>query len=179
MTLILSLASRQSTLQVSDRQLTAGDAVFDPFANKALLVSTLRGVASMAFTGPAFLRGTSTDHLIAREAVGADISPHWLSMGGFEVAPSLGSILSRLQIRLRDNTRWRKAEGAAVMTGWQWRYPSGRQYRHVLYSMDSAPTRGPTLRSWAPRHPSANYPFTFMLHGVCPFDSAERRGFAN
>ena len=60
MTLIMTRTSARYSLMVTDRMVTVEGVAFDPDANKNVLFGDKNGVASVAYTGLAYIGPTPT-----------------------------------------------------------------------------------------------------------------------
>ena len=70
MTLIISKASKDYILQVSDRLVTMSQQPFDPLANKTIIYCAFNGILTISYTGRAFLGGIPTDQWLAEKLLG-------------------------------------------------------------------------------------------------------------
>ena len=70
MTLTLTAAGWAFAVQVTDRLLTAGCRTFDPYSNKNVVYLARDGIAALAFSGPAFIRGMPTDQWMVQVLTG-------------------------------------------------------------------------------------------------------------
>lgn len=70
MTLIISKASINYILQVSDRLVTMDQKPFDPLSNKSIIYCALNGILSISYTGVAFIGSLPTDQWIAEKLLG-------------------------------------------------------------------------------------------------------------
>lgn len=97
MTLILSEITTAWALQVSDRLLTVSDrgavSAFDRLSNKSVIFHACNGIASLSYTGLAYIQGMPTDAWIAQRLNGAE----------FPIDPSTDQFMFRAAIR---RTTW-------------------------------------------------------------------------
>ncbi len=121
MTSVLSLTTPDFVVQVSDRQLSMGGAVWDEAANKTIVFCAADALVAIGYTGTAFVRGKPTDHWIAEQLVGDELAASMLAMGRPRT-PNLGFALRRLAVALNMKTprRWKMRGSAVVACGIQW-----------------------------------------------------------
>lgn len=104
MTLIAAFACPYWAIMVSDRLTTAGGKKFDAHANKNVVVIARDGVASLGYTGAAFVSGVATDDWIAKQissqvAASTDWSVYE-SYGGRRRPLGICAVLHHLQTAL-------------------------------------------------------------------------------
>src|SRR5689334_7331451 len=125
MTLLLTLASRDFILQVSDRLVTKNGSPFDPMANKSLVYRAQDAIVTMAYTGSAYIAGQPTDVYLAEAILGEKHE------GGLRIGPSrhvmtIGPAIKLLAEKLaigfansRTSSDAREMPFELIITGWQ------------------------------------------------------------
>jgi hypothetical protein len=139
MTLILTQASKDYLLQVTDRLVTRGPESFDALANKNVLYCATNALVTMAFTGHAFIGDIPTDQWIVETLTGHSFdrtSEAPVLTNTQTHADDLGRSLSRLKQALdgapiapKWKQSWISAPFVLCIAGWQW---SKRRFRPVL-----------------------------------------------
>ena len=141
MTLILSEVTSRFALQVSDRLVTvsSGSVVrpHDTRANKSIIFEASNGVASISFTGLAYIDGVPTDCWIAKELNGTQFPIDPSREFGMRSAirrsqwPTFGLAIGKLanaltEVASRPNSQLRKIPIGLAVCGWIWyrkKYP--------------------------------------------------------
>lgn len=195
MTLILTRASYQSIIQVSDRLVTKGGEKFDPLANKSLLLLARNGLVTLSYTGLAYIQGIPTDQWLAEKLAETSYQkfdkPPAMRIRNPPNKKNLGLALISLRDELtslgagskvaRKTRIWRRAGLHLSIAGWQWN-KKGR-YRPVLADLYKEPYdtdihlqyhdrnwfMGRTLRTLAV--PSENIPEEDLAHLVREMES--------
>ena len=129
MTLILSRASTEFVLQVTDRLVTYRQTKkpFDRVANKNILCFASNAVVAIAYTGDAYLDGIPTDSWIAKNLTGIQIDPEDSPMvigGQNDLRRDIGQAFCILRNEL-DRQAQRIKDLLISVQGWQWN-PKGR-----------------------------------------------------
>ena len=177
MTLILTKASSDYVLQMSDRRITAGADIVDPQANKGLIYACEDAIVAVAYTGMAVLDDAPTDQWLAERVTGVRFD-RTRKVPAFPGPPSstretIGQTLTRIADALKEaathvDVRWRESWKAmdfdVVAAGWQWNR-RGRHRPIVAWISKSANTtdiqKGYRNRLWHyPR--SGQKPFVVM-----------------
>jgi hypothetical protein len=135
MTLILSYASRNILIQVSDRLVSRGSAPYDTLANKCVIYSAADGIVALAYTGLAYIRQQPTDDWIAK----------FLEQqvpGRIKLGRSLLLLKDALEHAANNASpewkrQWRASWFETSILGWQWD-ARGRSRPLVLW-MSKAP----------------------------------------
>ena len=165
MTLILSRSSHRFVLQLSDRLVTQGSAAFDPISNKTVLFFALGGMASLSYTGIAFIGDLPTDQWIAQQLTGFDLTrfekpPAMASRGPpskIDFGMSLYNLAGQLQV-LENHvserdwlSSWDTRPFEIAINGWQWN-SRGSTRPIIAWIEKPAGTRAATLgyadRNW-------------------------------
>lgn len=175
MTLIHTEITTRWVLQVSDRLLTVSKAgqieQFDTRSNKTVVFHATDGIATLSYTGLAFLEGTPTDSWIASKLNGTEhpFDPRrvefsirfgikrtsWTKFG--LALQLLASELSGLASRQSDLRKWPVSIGAA---GWLWyRRKPARPFIAVVEEVEP----GHYGVKWVPRQYGQ-----YFLHLVLP-----------
>lgn len=81
MTLILGIYTNWHAMQVSDRLVsaqigTSTPVPFDTVSNKTVVLYARRGIVSISYTGPAYVRGKPTDQWVAETVSGVKLDEH-------------------------------------------------------------------------------------------------------
>jgi hypothetical protein len=157
-TQILTRASLNYVLQVSDLRVTKDGSLFDYLANKSVILSTENSVVAMSYTGHAFIDAVPTDQWIVEILRGQRFDrsrkPPAMTLGGSSALqlPDLGRNLDRIRIAideiprmgsvpLRHFREWFREPFEIAFAGWLW-YRKGRA-RPVVGSI-SKPSRSLT-----------------------------------
>ena len=172
MTLVLSIATPFYCLQVSDRQLTAGETTFDKAANKTVLFGGEDGIVVLSYTGAAYLRGVPTDTRIAGALTAGEALKGWGSQFGPGVrVRDVGSAMRDIRGVLQGFPSFARSHGEVVAVGWQWRRKRPQRSRQVLWEI------GPNPDSWVqqiPRRPEEGRAKVYLATiGDDPFSPSE------
>ena len=147
MTLILTRASPQYILQVSDRLLTRGRRrrPFDPVSNKTIVYFARDALVSIAYSGNAYLDETPTDQWMAGVLIGKRLEPD--DPGGLTIGPregwlDIGQSIELLRTELGSAiSRLPQSEEPpslhVVIAGWQW---NRKRARPIVTHMVSSAT---------------------------------------
>src|SRR5689334_10815609 len=104
MTLILTRASKDFVLQVTDRLVTQGMSEFDSLANKNIVYCARNAIVAIAYTGFAFLGDIPTDQWVVEQLIGQpfdrDRKPPAVVMGLRPQSLDLGRSLTLLKEKL-------------------------------------------------------------------------------
>ena len=130
MTLILTFATPNYLLQVSDRLVTQGTKAFDPASNKNVIYHAKNAIVAIGYSGRAYMDGTATDRWIAEKLRGekfrdhAPGEPYTVKMGRAERWLDIGQSIELLRresaevfCRLPASQRTRHH---ITIAGWQW-----------------------------------------------------------
>jgi hypothetical protein len=140
MTLILTRASKDYVLQVTDRLVTqTGGKPFDPISNKNVLYCSRNGVVVLGYTGLAYLGGVPTDQWMVETLTGytfdRDRKPPAVSPGPIRVR-DIGQSLTMLKKGLENapvepkwSSDWKASSFDVCVSGWQ---RSRKRWRPVL-----------------------------------------------
>lgn len=133
MTLILTRASINYVLQVTDRLVTLNRVPFDELANKNILYCARNAVVTIGYTGFSYLNGKPTDQWIVENLTGLtfdrDRKPPAFGPGVPNPKLDIGFSLLRLKTALNEVTsdmrsEWRRGWKARSfdisIAGWQW-----------------------------------------------------------
>jgi hypothetical protein len=129
-TLILTRASKDYVLQVTDRLVTQQGRPFDAASNKNVLYCAQNGIVAIGYTGLAYLGGVPTDQWIVETIAGftfeRDRKPPAISFGAFKLK-DLGQSLLLLRKSLESapvspkwSSVWRASPFDVCVAGWQW-----------------------------------------------------------
>jgi len=149
MTLILTRASKNYVLQVTDRLVTRGRKPFDTLANKNVLYCARNAIVAMGYTGPAYLDGMPTDQwivekLTAKKTVYHDGKPAAFGFYKPERFLDIGLSMRMLRTEFEDATSaavrqdrtsgWRAQDFDLCVAGWQW-YRRNKPFRPLLLAL--------------------------------------------
>jgi len=134
-TLILSYASKDILIQVSDRLVTRASAPYDALANKCVIYSAADGILAVAYTGLAYIGQQPTDDWIA-DFLGRQVP------GRTKLGRSLLLLKDALEHAFSNASseskrKWRGGLFETSIVGWQWD-PRGRA-RPIVAWMSKAP----------------------------------------
>ena len=126
MTLILSRASIDYVLQVTDRLVTQGDNPFDPLANKNIVYCSKNSLVAIGYTGFAFIGDAPTDQWIAQQLIGEPFD-RGIRMGRLPQQLDQGQSIMLLKERLdaapipaRWQKQWKSQTFILCAQGWPW-----------------------------------------------------------
>jgi hypothetical protein len=130
MTLVLTRASKDYVIQVTDRLVTVAGAQFDTVANKNVLFCARNGVITLGYTGLAYLGGVPTDQWIAEKLSGRTFA-RGESLPAFMAFPvavrDVGQSLRQLKAGLEEvpvepkwRAQWQASSFDVSISGWQW-----------------------------------------------------------
>ncbi len=175
MTLILTYATPNYLLQVSDRLVTQDTKPFDTASNKNVIYHAKNAIVTIGYSGPAYMDGTTTDRWIAEKLRGEKFRDHepgrpWaLQIGRAERWLDIGQSIELLRresaevfSRLPASQRTRHH---IVVAGWQWRRRRDRFFsRPFLCEISNGESEAerhafthdqvPRYWHWAPKHPA-------------------------
>lgn len=183
MTLILSRASENYVLQVSDRLVTDGAQPFDVAANKSVLFSASNGTVVISYSGHAFVDEIPTDQWIVEQLIGRrmDRDDRQPTQLGTNFASDIGLALRRLEagiataenlIRPAYRVAWRANLFLVTAVGFQW---NSRGRTRPLCGGFIKPPGGLTVKpQWTTRHHFRRGRFTIMS---APEDNARGEHF--
>jgi len=126
MTLVLSYANPEFTLQVSDRLVTQGTMRRDPTANKSIVLVTRNALVSLGYSGLAVVdkgggKERVTDQWLVEQLVGHEVDPS-ISIGGPRYNFDLGYALKALCDALDSSRFFRgKHQIEIAFCGFQWK----------------------------------------------------------
>lgn len=182
MTLTLTYLTRDYIVQAADRLLTKGGTEFDPSANKMVLLSATDGIASIVYSGTAYIRDQPTDDWIAQTLRGA-LSAEFnfprrsgvrLGLTVHSAVIILRDAMSSVCPAIARNTR---DFGLSILVaGWQ---TSGRRVCPVVFKLRSSAQNEPPYaallsrkpRDWCSDTPSILYSLpTFPQHSAAMHD---------
>jgi hypothetical protein len=131
MTLVLTRASKDYVLQVTDRLLTtAGGQPFDATSNKNVLYFSRNAAVALGYTGLAYLDGIPTDQWMVETLTGhrfergrkpPAISPTPISAR--DIGQSIARLkrgLERAPVESKWASYWRTSSFDVCVSGWQW-----------------------------------------------------------
>jgi hypothetical protein len=137
-TLILTRTSALYSLMVTDRLVTSGGHEFDPDANKNILFGDKNGVASVAYTGMAYIGSKPTDHWLAETLTGLTFregrrgrgSPPAVMCTDYPteyLRVRLHALWARLQdvgkaVDTRQRASWKANSFDVVVSGYEWNH---------------------------------------------------------
>ena len=156
MTLILTRASKNYVLQVTDRLVTRGRAPSDTLANKNILYCARNAIVTIGYTGLGYLDEMPTDQWIVEKLTGKktvyhDDKPAAFGSGKLEQWLDIGLSMRLLKTEFEKaatravRSEWRPAWKAQnfdlCVVGWQW-YTRKRRFRPLSLALTKA--RGST-----------------------------------
>ncbi len=146
MTLTLTYLTRDYIVQAADRLLTRGGTEFDPSANKIVLLSARDGIASIVYSGTAYMGDQPTDNWIAdtlRSAIDAEFDfPRRSGVRlGLTVNSAMISLRDAMSATCPEIARETKHfELSIFVAGWQ---TSGRRICPVVFKLRSSARNKP------------------------------------
>ena len=160
MTLVLTRASKDYVLQVTDRLVTqTGGVPFDAIANKNVLFCSRNGVIVLGYTGLAYLGGVPTDQWIVETLTGHTFDrnrkPPAFTAGAIRTRDIGGSLtllkkkLENAPVEPKRSSGWRALSFDVCFSGWQW---SRKRCRPVVGWLSKAKNAVTIESSYAPRY---------------------------
>jgi hypothetical protein len=117
-TLILSYASKNILIQISDRLVTRGSAPFDALANKCVIYSAADGILALAYTGLAYVADNPTDDWIANILGQQTPGRVRVSRSLFELKRALEHVATGAPPVWKR--QWLQESFEIPILGWQW-----------------------------------------------------------
>lgn len=164
MTLILTQASRNYALQVTDRLVTRNKTPFDQLSNKNLILYARNALVSIGYTGQAMLGETPipTDQWLVEKITGITydrvrrpplltqkVFP-WLDIGRYMQLLKRNLDSARTDMLNEWKSGWTKNSFDVSLGGWQWG-KKGR-YRPIIGGLSKPPGSNKFTFNFPPRH---------------------------
>jgi hypothetical protein len=169
-TLHIGIVAQSRVVQGGDRRLSVGSKgsmkIWDPIANKTLVLACQNATAVLSYSGLSFVDGLPTDDWLARAILSRDLDPPFREGAGRplrvddSIKFTLGEALSGIEGAIRsDFTRQSAANRALglslLMSGYTWKRPRGASFRPRPFQLnlryDNDPSRGYVVRESVPR----------------------------